>query len=252
MYDPVRLAARIEKLVTKNHLKKYYRFRGAHFYGSGVSTADCVGCALKCVFCWSGFPRDHPEKAGKFYNPDQVAKKLVRIAKKCDYSNVRVSGNEPTVGKSHLINLLSLIDKTSYRFILETSGVLIDKDYSAHLSAFHNLHVRVSLKGTSEEEYARLTGAKPESFNLQLRAIENLLEAGVSVHPSVMISFSSSANIQRLIKRLHEINPNMFIEEEYVILYPLVIKRLRTAGITPIIAYDRSGKICEFPSNSTS
>lgn len=250
MYDPVRLAAKVEKLVTKNSLKKYYRFRGAPFYGSGVSTADCVGCALKCVFCWSGFPRDRPEKAGKFYNPGQVAERLLRIAKKRGYSRVRVSGNEPTIGKSHLISLLSLIDKTSFRFILETSGVLIDKDYSAHLSAFRNLHVRVSLKSTSEENYARLTGAKPESFNLQLKAVENLLEAGVSVHPSVMISFSSGESIQKLVKRLHELDPSMFIEKEYVILYPLVVQRLKTAGITPVIAYDRSGIPRKPPSNS--
>ncbi|MFX0096145.1 MAG: radical SAM protein [Candidatus Hodarchaeota archaeon] len=249
MYDPVRLAVKVEKLVTKNHLKKYYRFRGAPFYGSGVSTADCVGCALRCVFCWSGFPRDSPEKAGKFYTPDQVAAQLIRIAEKRGFSKVRISGNEPTIGESHLISLLNLMDKTSHRFILETSGILIDSDYSAHLSAFHNLHVRVSLKGTSNEEYTLLTGARPESFDLQLKAIENLLEAGVSVHASIMVSFSSNENTEKLIKRLHQIDPNMFIEKEYVILYPLVIKRLRNAKINPIVAYDRSGNLCSLPSN---
>ncbi|MDH5771048.1 MAG: hypothetical protein OEZ25_07170, partial [Candidatus Bathyarchaeota archaeon] len=71
LFNPVELAHRTDKIVTRGTLRKYYRFRSAPFYG-GISTADCVGCALRCVFCWSGFPRDHPERSGRFYSPEQV------------------------------------------------------------------------------------------------------------------------------------------------------------------------------------
>ena len=49
MYDPVAHAAEVEKLVVRGSKRKYYRFRGARFYG-GIATADCVGCCLKCAF----------------------------------------------------------------------------------------------------------------------------------------------------------------------------------------------------------
>jgi hypothetical protein len=56
------------------------------------------------------------------------------------------------------------------------------------LALFPFLHARVSLKGCTEEEFARLTGADPKSFHLQLASLVNLLNAGVSAHPAVMLS----------------------------------------------------------------
>ena len=50
--DALKTAETIAKIVSKGRNRKYYRFRQAPFYG-GVATADCVGCCLKCIFCWS-------------------------------------------------------------------------------------------------------------------------------------------------------------------------------------------------------
>ena len=46
------------------------------------------------------------------------------------------------------------------------------------------------MKGCNEKEYAKLTGAKPDGFKLQLKALQNLVDAKVSCHPSVMMPFS--------------------------------------------------------------
>ncbi|KYK38044.1 MAG: radical SAM protein [Theionarchaea archaeon] len=223
-------AAQIEKKVVTGDRKKYYRFRPAPFYG-GIATADCVGCPLKCVFCWSGFPRDHPGKAGKWYTSEQVFDRLAAIAREKGYSQLRVSGNEPTLGRDHLISLLEKVENTSYQFILETSGVLIDEQYAGMLSPFKNIHVRVSLKGTCEQEFAVLTGLPPEGFRLQLRALKALKDHNVSCHPAAMVSFSPPHHIRELEERLSSISPDFYLEKEEVILYPLVRKRLQGAGL---------------------
>lgn len=147
MYDPIELAARLEGIVAKNNLRKYYRFRPARFYG-GIATADCVGCCLRCAFCWSRAPLTNPEQVGRFYSPQEIFSKLDSIARKRGYSQVRVSGNEPTVGRRHLLRLLELVETTGYSFILETNGILLGADvsYARELAKFENLHVRVSLK----------------------------------------------------------------------------------------------------------
>lgn len=230
MYSVAEAAAHLEKVVADGDRKKYYRFRPAPFYG-GIATADCVGCPLKCVFCWSGFPRDHPDKAGKWYTSKQVFSQLRKIAQKKGYSQLRVSGNEPTVGREHLMNLLEKVDKTSYQFVLETSGVLIDDHYAALLSQFEHVHVRVSLKGSCEAEFAVLTGYPPEEFRRQLRALKALTDQNVSCHPAVMVSFSQPENVKELKERLAAILPDFYLEEEHVMLYPLVKKRLREAGL---------------------
>jgi len=242
MYDPVEIAERTKKEVCRDNLRKYYRFRPARFYG-GIATADCVGCCLKCVFCWSWNMTTRPEKYGQFYTPGDVAERLMDIAKKKKINRLRISGNEPTLCREHLINVLKLIPE-DYLFILETNGVLIgnDPDYAKQLAAFHNLYVRVSLKGTCEEEFSRLTGAVPEGFQLQLKALEHLSSHGVNVQPACMISFSPRENIQALKKRLRAIDPAFEdFEVEELILYPAVLERLKKRDIRYLTGYRPDG-----------
>ena len=220
LYDPVKLAQAMEKIVVKGILRKYYRVVRADRWYGGIATADCCGCCLRCIFCWSGAPRDRPAEIGRFYEPEQVFSKLISCAEKHGFELLRVSGNEPTIGRSHLLRLLELVDQTRFKFILETNGILIgyDPSYAHQLSKFKCLHVRVSVKGTCPEEFTMLTGAVPEAFSLQLKALENLLNAGVSCNPAVMLSFSKQENIVKLKEQLREIDSTLTneFEEEYV------------------------------------
>lgn len=246
LYDPIQKHLAVEKLVAKlghgEQEKKYYRFRPARWYG-GIVTADCVGCGLLCRFCWV---RDsvmlRPAKTGRFCTPRQVADNLTALARKCSFSQLRVSGGEPAIGKAHLLQLLDLLKRKDLSFILETNGIPIgyDEDYAANLSGYDFLHVRVSLKGCSEHEFSMLTGAKPEGFGLQLRALKNLAEAGVKCHPSVMISFSEKESLGNLKERLKQIDPNLAekVEIEELILYPHVLKRLQKNRLHNVSGYD--------------
>jgi uncharacterized Fe-S cluster-containing radical SAM superfamily protein len=71
MYDPVKIAELTGKTVCENNQRKYYHFRPSRFYG-GIATADCVGCCLRCVFCWSWNVTTRPGKCGKLYRPDGI------------------------------------------------------------------------------------------------------------------------------------------------------------------------------------
>jgi len=244
-FDSIRLAEETESLVTQGRLRKYYRTaRPGRWYG-GIASADCCGCNLRCVFCWSGAPRDNPGQMGKFYTPEYIFKKLTACADKLGYSQLRVSGNEPTIGKEHLLELLKLVDQTRRTFILETNGTLIggDEDYAKRLSKFSRVHVRVSMKGTNQEEFAALTGANPEGFGLQLKALENLINANVPAHPAVMLSFSAEKSLEEFRDRVAAIDPRLAgeLEEEYVFLYTHVVERLKRAGVSPRIAYSPGG-----------
>ncbi len=238
MYDPVKRAEDVARIVCKGDQTKYYRFRSARFYG-GIATADCVGCCLRCIFCWSWQKVVRPDAYGRFYSPEAVAGKLVNIVRKKNFDRVRISGNEPTISREHLLKVLELIPG-DILFILETNGILIgsDESYAMDLARFKNLYVRVSVKGTTEKEFSALTGAKPEGFSLQVRALENLYRAGVEVRPAVMASFSSMANIRVLTKRLATIAP-MFedVEIEELVFYGDVEKRLKKARLRYSTAY---------------
>jgi uncharacterized Fe-S cluster-containing radical SAM superfamily protein len=230
-YDPIKRTETLKKYAYKDDSRSYYRFRPAKWYG-GIVTGDVTVCNLLCTFCWAGDEiRYHPQKFGKFYTPGQVFKRLCKIGDAKGYRQMRLSGQEPTIGRKHLLKLLKLVEPTKYRFILETNGILIghEKDYAEDLSQFHNLHVRVSLKGAHEKEFSTLTGALPEYFSTQLKALKNLNSAGVSCHPSVMVSFSDGENVRTLKERLASISPHLKdeLEIEDLILYPHVVKRLK-------------------------
>jgi uncharacterized Fe-S cluster-containing radical SAM superfamily protein len=235
MYDPLKRTKALEQYAFEGNLRRYYRFRSAKWYG-GIVTRDVTVCNLLCHFCWAGDDiRQHPERVGKMYSPEQVFDKFDAISKKCGYKLMRLSGQEPTIGREHLLELLRLLARTKYRFILETNGILIgaEKDYAEDLAKFQNVHVRVSIKGTTESEFSLLTDADPKFFQLQLDAVKNLLEAGISVHPAVMISFSTEDNIKSFLSRLESIEPGLSnqMEIEELILYPHVVKRLKKQGV---------------------
>jgi uncharacterized Fe-S cluster-containing radical SAM superfamily protein len=246
-YDPVERHAAIEKLVTRKNLngqqeKKYYRVRSARWYG-GIITADCTGCGLLCKFCWvADEVMFHPATTGKFYASRIMEENLVNLSKKKGLTQLRVSGGEPTIGRPHLLELLHCLRGHQFKFILETNGILLgaDEEYAKDLSEFRDfIHVRVSLKGCNEEDFADLTGARHEGFQLQLKALQNLVRAGVSCHPSVMSSFSSKGNLKALIGTLGKIDPRLAgeIEIEELILYPHVVRRLNKYGLTYHIAH---------------
>lgn len=230
MFDPVDLARKTEELVCKGDERRYYRFRSAKFYG-GIATADTCGCNLRCVYCWAWNIVNSPQKAGRFYSPEEVSSKLVSIAKKGGFSQVRISGNEPTIGNAHLLSVLERIPK-DVTFVLETNGILIghDKSYAGELSKFDNLHVRVCLKGTNHKEFGKFTGADPDAFELQLKALEFLDRNGVKYHPALGgADLIQAENIEWLKERLAQINPDLpdHLELEQIIRYPAVVKRLK-------------------------
>jgi uncharacterized Fe-S cluster-containing radical SAM superfamily protein len=228
MYDPIELTKKIEKIVANQNLKKYYRFRATRFY-SGIATADTVGCNLRCKFCWSSKSVWNSTNVGSFYSPENIADELEKIANKKNYKQVRISGGEPTIGKSHLIELLNVIS-SDLLFILETNGILLgaDKSYVEELSKFKNLHVRVCLKGSNPKEFSFLTGAE-KGFELQLKALEFLRDEKLRFNIALV---SIEKNKKELFDRLLEMGlGSIMVEDEAIILYPLVKKRLEKEGI---------------------
>ncbi|EMR73759.1 putative Fe-S oxidoreductase [Thermoplasmatales archaeon SCGC AB-539-N05] len=231
MIDPFKEAERVRKIVCQNDKRKYYRFRGGRFYG-GIAAADCVGCIIDCTFCWSQEPRKNPARMGQFYSAKAVASKLTNIAIKNGYDKVRITGNEPTLCKQHLLRVMSLIPD-DFLFILETNGILIDEGYAKDLSRFKNLHVRVSLKGSNKVMFSKITNARPEYFNFQLQALRHLIDHNVSCNAAIMYDLLTVHDISEIKNWLTEIHSLLaqHLEFESLIKYPFVLKNLKQRGI---------------------
>lgn len=237
-YDPILVQKQTEKIVVSGNKRKYANLaRPLRFYG-GVTSATEVGCNLRCKFCFSNNPVWKPHDTGEFYSPIEVFNKLSLEAIKNKHNLISASASEGTIGKQHLLQLLDLVEHSGLIYILETNGMMLgfDKEYVSELSKYKNLHVRVSIKGSNEVEYNKLTGASTNSYELPFIALRNLIDAKVSCNACVMVSFSAEEEIKKVKDKLYKLYPGLLksLELEVITLFPKVADRLSQSKIKPL------------------
>jgi uncharacterized Fe-S cluster-containing radical SAM superfamily protein len=252
-FDPLELARETEKIVTREGPegleRKYTDFYSVPVY-RGIATGYAVGCCLRCVYCWSNWSRDFPERFGRFYSPKEVAQRLFEAAEQgiaiSNYwrkaipkiNKLRLSGCEPTLGKEHMLSVLEHIQKSNHLFYLETNGILFgaDRDYVKKLSRFSRfIYVRVSLKAATPEGFTQHTGAIGEYCELPFRALRRLLDEGIYARAAAMTDSKVMTKDERkaLIEKLSEIDPRYGkgeLEEEVIDVYDTTIKRLKASA----------------------
>jgi len=245
------LARETEKIVTREGEegleRKYVAFYSAPVY-RGIATGYAVGCCLRCIYCWSNWSRDFPEKYGDFYSPREAARRLVDAAvegitsrgwrrfKHLKVDKLRVSGCEPTIGKEHLLALLGHVKESGYPFYLETNGILLgaDRNYVKRVAEFSEiLYVRVSFKAATPEGFTSRTGAIGDYYELPFKALRYLLDEGVYARaaamtdPRVMPPEERDLLISMLDEIDHAADYRRTLEEEVVDMYETTAMRLR-------------------------
>ena len=250
-FDPLELARETEKIVTRQRPegleRKYTDFYSVPVY-RGIATGYSVGCCLRCVYCWSNWSRDFPERFGEFYSPKEVAQRLFKAAEDgivySDYwrrlipkvNKLRLSGCEPTIGKEHLLSVLKYVEDSKYPlFILETNGILFgaDRDYVKRVAKFASkIYVRVSLKAGTAESFTQRTGAIGKYYELPFKALKYLLDEGIFARAAAMTDPRIMPKGERkiLIEKLSGIDPRYRkgeLEEETIDSYDTSIKRLK-------------------------
>jgi uncharacterized Fe-S cluster-containing radical SAM superfamily protein len=237
-FDPVELARETERIVCRGDARKYTDFYATGVYG-GIATGYTCGCCLRCVFCWVDWSREFPERYGQFFSAKEAFGRLKQTANRFNVRKLRISGAEPMLGRPHLLGLLERIEASELDlFILETNGILLgaNRDYVKDLSRFEKVHIRVSLKAGTPEDFTRKTGAKPEAFDIPFKAIRSLLDSGVSFHVAAMSAdprIMGEKEREGLVLRLADIDPELALklEEEVVDPYKTTLARLEYAGL---------------------
>ena len=234
-YDPIALGTATEKVVVDGNRRKYVQLgRTLRFYG-GTTSATEVGCNLRCKFCFSDKPVWKPKQTGEFYTPQQVFDGLAANARKHGHKTISASASEGTLGRQHLYELLDLVEQSEFVYILETNGMTLGDDpaFAKSLARYKNLHVRVSIKGCNPEEFHRLTGARASAYELPFKALQHLIDAGVSCNACVSVSFSDAAGIKSVEKKLETMHPGILksLELERIKLFPKVQRRIQNEGL---------------------
>jgi uncharacterized Fe-S cluster-containing radical SAM superfamily protein len=121
-------------------------------------------------------------------------------------------------------------------FILETNGILFgaDRNYVKQLKEFNEkLYVRVSFKAAVPEGFTQRTGALGEYYELPFKALESLLEEGISARAAAMTDLGVMPREEKkiLIDKLNMIDPkanySSTLEEEQMDRYDTTLRRLK-------------------------
>ena len=238
-FDPVALGRLIEERVSRGDERKYFRFRYSRHYGGGA-VGDVVGCNLRCAFCWTGRPRDDL-RIGEFVSARTAARRLVSIARSRGARVARLSAGEPSLGWSHLLEVMKRVVSSGLFFVLETNGVMIGAEPSragelAECCGGEGYMVRVSIKACSGMWFKALTAASEKGLELQLRAVEALYSRGVPLRVAIFAAFGSPrcwGNLLRIVAKLTSETVARDVEVEPLVLYPVTRRRLRAIGAVP-------------------
>lgn len=236
-FDPIKRAECTERVVTKNNKRKYYRFRPAPYYG-GISTCDSIGCCFLCCYCWNYKRNLNPENFGRFYSPEEVAWRLLDIAKRKGFQYVRLTGAEPILGEktfNHFSEIADIIsnENPNLTFILETNGFILGfyPDLIKKINS-GNLSIRISIKGWNEESFEKISGVKREYFVYSLIALKNLKGRGLDAWCAVMEDLFSEREISILKEKLRELNLDIEIERETLEPYSFCLENIKKRGVS--------------------
>jgi len=238
-FDPIRRAKEVEELVMQGLSRKYYRFRPAKYYG-GIATADIVGCPFLCAYCWNYGRNLHPEMSrDRYYSPQEVANRLLVIAKRKGFNKVRLSGAEPILGEQsfeHLYWVLKDVYKANpgLDFILETNGLLLGygPGFVQRLSQFERLEVRVALKGFDEGSFENVSGSEKRFFELPIKGLGDMIRSGINAWPAVMFEVFGPEGIGKISQTLKAYKSRAEeLEIEYLEPYQFVLENLEKRSI---------------------
>ncbi len=92
---------------------------------------------------------------------------------------------------------------------------------------FENLRIRICLKGTDEDSFEIITGAKKKFFSYPFRALKVLQDVGVKAWPALMRDLFSDEEIERLENLLDQYKIKAELELEALEAYPFVLENMR-------------------------
>lgn len=185
-FNPISRLSLIEDKIIQGDKRIYGNLAKFSSQGKNV-IVEYVGCPFLCAYCWNV---NRNEKinliGGTFFTPNEVATKVSLIPHVNEIETFTFSGAEPILGANSCRHLLQVIDlihihQPKVQFIIETNGLALglDLDLSKEIAKREEIIVRVSIKGTTPEQFEAITGAQKSVFELPIKAIVNLTQVGV-------------------------------------------------------------------------
>lgn len=135
-------------------------------------------CNMSCKMCYVRMTRQEQEAIAPLHSADKWLA-LATEAKKHGLLYVLLTGGEPFL-HPQFREILSGLHQMGFVISVNSNGTMIDEACVQWLKDCPPNRINITLYGASDETYARLCG-NPRGFTQVTRAIDLLLDAGISV-----------------------------------------------------------------------
>jgi uncharacterized Fe-S cluster-containing radical SAM superfamily protein len=245
-FDPFLRSKKVERLVMVGDCRRYYRFRHAKFYGpKGIITADASGCNLLCAYCWNYNKNLSIDSCkDKYYYPDAVAEKIVKLMEKHKTDRYRISGCEAILGSESVKHLAKIIKLAGDGCIVESNGIALGFQPEILEIIPKSAHLRITIKGDCPKSFESITGAKASSFKLQIEAIRALNDSKRPNTIALMNQFVDMLVLGHAIDMAGiELNDLFSVDVEGLLYYPQNIASMKSRGVKPLYSKEDFQKV---------
>ena len=206
--------------------RRYHRFRTT---ADDTFVADCIGSNLRCAHEWGWCEGilDDPS-AGRFYSPNDIVTKAKEARRTEGCTRIRLTGMEPAMHDSHLLQLADMLPD-DFSLVIETNGMLVSRGFLDQLCSVTDLHLRLSFKGTTPDQFQTLSRVAPSYFHNQIEAYQAALNANCQLETALAGVFDTKDK-ERLEDRLSRYKEDVSVELEPLRLCPANEQRLKKAG----------------------
>ena len=156
-------------------------------------------CNLACLFCYQ--PRFMKRERLKELTEEEITAMLEDF-KKAGVFFLIVTGGECTLA-SNFIHLVRQARRNLMDVTIFTNGTKLRQETIDLFAELNVSEVKVSVYGSSNEEYARFTGSK-RAFDLVMENLRLLKKAGVHVVAKVVVTSIQEQNFRDTLKKLDD------------------------------------------------
>ena len=162
-------------------------------------------CNLCCGHCWisPGFSQNQQDSI-----PLDVLKNTLSEAKSLGLQSVKLTGGEPLLYRD-IRGLLQFLASEDLGILIETNGVLLDKNMVASLKDFNVDQVSVSLDAATEALHDEIRGVKG-SFRKVVKRLRRLSGLGLNFQIIMTLQRKNRKEIPALMQLCHELGASSF------------------------------------------
>lgn len=162
-----------------------------------VSWGSTNACNLNCIHCRANASSEKPNELGT-----EEVKSLIETLSDMDVFYFEISGGEPLLRKD-FFDIVEFAHRKGLEVLLSSNGSFINKENAKKLKEKGIKKIQISLDGGYPRTHDNFRG-KEGSFNDAIKAIENLVNEGVYVVVSSILTKKNRNEVEKIINIVAE------------------------------------------------